>query len=279
MKRQEALAQARIILDNRGIEDASLEAEVLLRHVLSIDRARLFSALDEELSPEQETRYFELIERRCTGEPAAYITGHREFYGFDFTVNQNVLIPRPETELLVEKTLEFAGNHRINTIADVGTGCGAIAVSLAKHLTDTGIYAFDASEEALAVAGENCRRHGVSGRVTLVRSDLLEALPGPVDILVANLPYIKTDEIPAGGPVSFEPLLALDGGASGLKAIMELCRQAVDSILPGGCMFLEIGRGQAGPVTVILGKLFPAAGINVYPDYAGIERVIAVYLT
>jgi release factor glutamine methyltransferase len=279
LKRQEALTQARKFLNKHRIEDASLEAEVLLRHVLSIDRASLFSALDEDISRAQETEYFTLIKRRCTGEPTAYITGHREFYGLDFIVNQDVLIPRPETELLVAKTLEFAGNHRLNSIADVGTGCGAIAISLAKNLLDARIFALDASDKALAVAGENCRLHGVSGRIALIQSDLLEALPEPIDVIIANLPYVKTAEIPADGPVSFEPLLALDGGESGLKSIVELCHQAVGKILPGGCLFLEIGRGQAGPVTNVISKLFPAAGINVYPDYAGIERVVGVYLT
>ena len=279
MKRQEALTQARNILNNHGIEDASLEAEVILRHVLSLDRARLFSELDEDISHAQDMDYFTLIARRGAGEPTAYITGHREFYGLDFIVNQNVLIPRPETELLVEKALEFAGNHRVSVMADVGTGCGAIAVCLAKNLRNTRIYALDASEKALAVAEENCSRHSVPDRVTLIRSNLLDELPESVDVLVANLPYVKTTEIPASGTVSFEQILALDGGESGLKTIVELCHQAVGKILPGGCMLLEIGQGQAEPVTNVLAESFPAAAINVYPDYAGLERVVGVYLT
>jgi release factor glutamine methyltransferase len=164
-------------------------------------------------------------------------------------------------------------------MADVGTGCGAIAILLAKNIPDTRIYALDASEKALAVAEENCSRHKVPDRVTLVRSNLLDELPESVDVLVANLPYVKTTEIPASGPVSFEPILALDGGESGLKTIVELCRQAFDKILHDGCMLLEIGQGQAETVTNVLAELFPAAAINVYPDYAGTERVVGVYLT
>jgi len=280
VKLKEALTHAREILDNQHIEDASLIAEVLLRHVLKIDRARFYTELNTDLTEEQKQYYLKLVERRCTGEPTAYITGHREFYGLDFIVDRNVLIPRPETELLVEKALEFAGKHQVSTIADVGTGCGAIVISLVKNLAeDIKIYALDASDEALEIAGKNCHEHGVSTSVELIRSDMLASLTESVDMIVANMPYFKTSELPVLGPLSFEPTLALDGGETGLAAIEQICRQAFNKIRPGGSLLLEIGQGQAGDVRDILSGVFPAAVIEVYPDYAGIERVVAVYLT
>jgi release factor glutamine methyltransferase len=279
VKLKEALARARKLLDNSKIEDASLEAEILLRHIMKIDRAQLYTGMDNDLAHHQEQDYLKLIERRCRGEPSAYITGHREFYGLDFTVNPGVLIPRPETELLVEKALEFAANHTTGSVADVGTGCGAIAVSLAKNLDSVKIYALDASDKALEVAGENCQKHGVSGVIELIRSDLLEALPEPVDMIIANLPYVKTAEVPEKGPVSFEPLLALDGGPEGLAAIERLCRQSAGKILNNGCMLLEMGPGQAASLRQLISEIYPAASIMIYRDYAGIERVIGVYLT
>jgi release factor glutamine methyltransferase len=279
VKLKEALTNARKILDNSKIEDASLEAEILLRHILKINRARFYADLNNDLTHHQEQDYLKLIERRCRGEPSAYITGHREFYGLDFTVNPGVLIPRPETELLVEKALEFAINHQISSIADVGTGCGSIAVSLAKNLDGVKIYALDASDRALEVAAENCQKHGVSGVIELIRSDLLESLPEPVDMIIANLPYVKTDELPEKGSVSFEPVMALDGGPEGLATIERLCRQSAGRIRSSGCILLEIGPGQASSLRQLISEIYPAATIIIYPDYAGIERVIGVYLT
>ena len=279
MKLKEALTHARKILNNHYIEDASLEAEILLRHLLIIDRSRLFTELEMNLTDVQKIDYLKLIERRRQGEPSAYITGHREFYGLDFMVDRNVLIPRPETELLVEKALEFTANRQNLTLADVGTGCGAIAISLAKNLNDIKIYALDTSEKALEVARNNCHMHGVFKSIELIRSNMLDSLPEPVDMIVANLPYIKTSEIPGNGPLSFEPLLSLDGGESGLVAIERLCHQAVGKLRENGSMLLEIGQGQAKSVQNILIKIFPETRIETYSDYSGIDRVVGVYLT
>ena len=279
MKLKEALSHAKKLLVNHHIEDASLEAEILLRCILEIDRARLYTELDKDLTESQLTKYLNLIERRCQGEPSAYITGHREFYGLDFIVDSNVLIPRPETELLVEKALEFSGNHQISTIADVGTGCGAIAISLAINLNDVKIYGLDASEKALEVARENRRKHGVSGKMELLQSDLLKSLPSSVDMIIANLPYIKSSEVPGTGPVSFEPVMALDGGPSGLAAIERLCRESVGKIRDNGVLLLEIGQGQADSVKGLVSQIYPAANIKVYLDDASIERVMGIYLT
>jgi len=275
---KEALAKAREVLIKNKIEDAPLESELLLRHTLQIDRVQLYLDLDAELTPEQETAFWQLIDRRRKGEPTAYITGHREFYGLDFYVNRDVLIPRPETELLVEKALELAKSRPSATIADIGTGCGAIAVTLAKHLPNTRIYATDISADALRVARTNCEKHGVAGRVALLQGDLLEPLPEPVDILIANLPYVREIDIPQNSP-TYEPRLALSGGEEGLDKIRQMVNQlsrARNKLRPEGCLLLEIGQGQAKAVADLLNNLFPAASVNVTTDLAGIERVVRV---
>ena len=279
MRLGEALARGRSILAGDNIADASLEAEVLIRHLLGINRTQLYLDLGKSLSEASEAGFFDLIEQRRQGEPSAYITGHREFYGLDFIVNSNVLIPRPESELLVEKAIEITRNREISSIADVGTGCGAIAVSLAKNTQDIRIFATDVSAAALEVAGENCRRHAVSDTVELWQGDLLEPLTHPVDMIIANMPYVKKQELSDVGPISFEPTLALDGGFQGVEMIDALCRQAGDKLLPGGSMLLEIGQGQAADVADIVRRNLPPARIEISGDYAGIDRVVGVYLT
>lgn len=279
MKLKEALAHARAFLSASDIDDSAFEAEILLRHVLKITRPLLYQKLDEELNRVDEDSYSQLIKRRQQGEPTAYITGHREFYGLDFYVDRHVLIPRPESELLVEKTLEIARGRDMTNIVDVGTGCGAIAISLAKNLTGIKIYATDISLPALKVAESNCRRHDVTDRIELLQGDMLEPLPGPVNLIIANLPYVKKSDLPENGPLRFEPVLALDGGRDGLSLIERLCRQAKGEITNGGYMILEIGEGQANTVNDIIHELFPAARVEITGDYAGIDRVVGTYLT
>jgi len=273
---RQALTKARDTLVKSNVDDASLEGEILLRYLLAIDRAGLFSDLDRELSPRQKKEFAGLLERRLSGEPAAYITGHREFYGLDFEVDQHVLIPRPETELLVELALKTARSHNMTKIADIGTGCGAIAISLAVHLPGAVLYATDISPEALEVARDNLKKHGVADRVILLRGDLLEPLEKPVDMIVANLPYVKEADLPPNGR---EPRPALDGGKDGLDVIKNMCRQAGGKLNTGGYLLLEIGQGQAEMVVAILCKAFPAAAIEVHKDLAGIERAVSLRLT
>jgi release factor glutamine methyltransferase len=279
VNRRQALAQARGTLADNNIDDATLEGEILLRHVLGINRSQLFADLDGNVSPAQAENLEQLLERRLSGEPSAYITGHREFYDLDFKVNRHVLIPRPESELLVEKALSLCRSHAISIIADIGTGCGAIAISLAKNLPATTIYATDISPQALEVAGENCLRHGVTDKVVLLQGDMLGVLPEPVDLIVANLPYVREAELPGSGPLSFEPRLALNGGKDGLDRIKFLCRQAGDKLRNNGSMLLEIGQGQTQAVKAIMHESFPSALIEIDRDLAGIERVISLRLT
>ncbi|GAI02081.1 unnamed protein product, partial [marine sediment metagenome] len=217
--------------------------------------------------------------RRLNGEPTAYITGHREFYGLDFYVDPRVLIPRPESELLVETALGLAQNHPLFTIAEIGTGCGAIAISLALSLPEAKIYATDISAAALEVALVNCQKHGVIDRVHLLQGDMLDPVPEPVDLIIANLPYVKQSKLAPMSPARFEPLLALDGGSDGTERIRQLCRQVDSKLLPGGFLLLEIGQGQRGAVIAFLHTIFPDGEIEVVPDLSGIDRVISLSLT
>lgn len=276
---KQVLGRARDVLAANSIEDASLEGEILLRQALGIDRVRLYANLKSELSAEQENEFWHLVQRRLSGEPAAYIAGHREFYGLDFLVDRRVLIPRPETELLVGKAIGLAQTHAMATVADIGTGCGAIAISLALNLPRIKIYASDVSTDALEVARINCEKHGVAGRIQLLPGDMLAPLPEPVDLILANLPYVTEQETSQAGLADFEPLIALNGGTDGLDGIRRLGEQATDKLNPQGGMLLEIGWGQGQAVTNLLRRNFPSASLEIIPDLQGIERVISLRLT
>jgi len=276
---KQAFSHAREILTANNIQDAALESELLLRHTLKISRVQLYLDRDYELDSKEEQTFWHLIERRLNGEFAAYITGYREFYGFNFYIDPSVLIPRPESELLVEKALELAQNRTIATIAEIGTGCGAIAVSLALNLPQTKIYATDISAAALKVALINCQKHGVANRICLLQGDMLDPLPEPVDLIIANLPYVKESELPPVCSANVEPLLALNGGSDGLEKIRRLCHQANNKLGPDGCLLLEIGQGQSSAITTFLGNLFPSAKIAVTPDLSGIDRVVGLTLS
>ena len=273
---KQALSRAREILVANNIEDPSLESELLLRHALKISQVQLYLGLEHELSSEQDKKFRHLIERRFNHEPTAYITGHREFYGLDFYVDPGVLIPRPESELLVEKALKLAQNQAVSTIAEVGTGCGAIAISLALSLPQAKIYATDISAAALKVALFNCQKHGVVNRICLLPGDMLDPLPEAVDLIVANLPYVRESELPQINTLDFEPSLALNGGSDGLEKIRKLCPRISDKLRPEGCLLLEIGQGQRRAVTTFLHSLFPLAEIEVAPDLSGIDRVVSL---
>jgi len=276
---KQALSRARGILAGNDIDDASLECELLLRHALKISRTQLYLDLDRELSPKQEEAFWRLMQRRLNGEPTAYITEHREFYGLDFYVDPRVLIPRPESELLVETALGLAQNHPLLTIAEIGTGCGAIAISLALGLPKVKIYATDISAPALEIALLNCQKHGVVDRVHLLQGDMLDPVPEPVDLIIANLPYVEESELARAGPAKFEPLLALNGGSDGMERIRQLCRQVGSKLRPTDYLLLEIGQGQRRAVTAFLHTLFPNGEIEVVPDLSGIDRVISLSLT
>jgi len=276
MTLKQALNRASGILATNNIEEPYLECELLLRQVLGINQVQLYLDLDHELGSKQEKDFWHLIKRRLSGEPTAYITGHREFYGLDFYVNPSVLIPRPESELLVEEVLKLAQNHTVSSIAEIGTGCGAIAISLALNLIQAKIYATDISTSALKVALLNCQKHGVADRICLLQGDMLKPLPEPVDLIIANLPYVSEIELPQISSAGFEPLLALNGGRDGLERIHQLCYEVSQKLHPEGSLLLEIGQGQAEAVTTPLCRLFPSAKIEITPDMSNIDRVVSL---
>jgi release factor glutamine methyltransferase len=281
---REALQSATQTLRTAGIADASVEAELLLGHVLGVSKTQLYTEPERSLTSVETEHLWQLVRRRLAHEPAAYILGHYEFYGIDFYIDYHTFIPRPETELLVEKAVKLAqrisqGGRQI-TIADIGTGCGAIAVSLALALPQAKIYATDISASALEVAGMNCWRHGVSGQVELLQGNLLEPLPQPVDMIVANLPYIKSCEFKDLSPEirDYEPTVALAGGRDGLDKIQQMLEQMPEKLNYGACFLLEIGQGQGGMVTSLIRSYFPQASIELISDLGGIERVVKVGL-
>jgi len=285
MRSGEAQAQATARLRNEGVESPRLDAELLLAHVLDVNRAAILARPDRRLTPKELTRYRDLVARRAGREPLAYILGHREFFDLDLVLDRRVLIPRPETELLVEHALCIARNivppaTTTLAIADVGSGSGAIAVTLAVHLPHAIVYALDASAGALSVVAENASRYGVADRVHCLQGDLLSPLheAGPVALITANLPYVSTDEWLALAPEirDHEPRAALDGGVDGLSLIHRLLLTAGPSLQPGGAILLEIGASQGAAVTTLSREQFPLASVQLVQDYAGLDRLVLV---
>jgi release factor glutamine methyltransferase len=281
---REALRSATQTLSRAGIADASVEAELLLSHVLGMSKTQLYREPESSLTSSETGHLGRLIRRRLDHEPTAYILGQCEFYGTDFYIDYHTFIPRPETELLVEKAVEFAlhvsyPGEQI-TIADIGTGCGAIAISLALALPQAKIYATDISTSALRVAETNCQRHGVNSQVELLQGNLLEPLPQPVDMIVANLPYIKDCEFKDLSPEirDYEPATALAGGEHGLDKIQQMLEQMPGRLSHGACFLLEIGEGQSEMVTSLVRVYFPQDVIELISDLSGIKRVVKVGL-
>ena len=274
MKLKELLGALRCGMQGARIEESTIESELLVRHALGVNLVEQYLQMEGEVSPQGEEQAWRLYQRRLLGEPLAYIMGKREFFGRDYYVNQSVLIPRPETELLVERAAVLASSYSSPVIADVGTGSGAVVISLASLVPRAIIYAMDISNEALAVARRNAGRHGLQGKITFLEGDLLSPLPGAADIITANLPYVRSAEING----NFEPRLALYGGEAGLDVVSRLCPELAPKLKPGGSVLLEIGLGQGEAVRALLAAALPGAGISVFPDLAGIERVIQATL-
>ena len=272
-------------LESAGIPDARLEAEVMVMDVMRMPRQSIFAEQESQVSEQQQQSLNAIVERRLTREPLAYILNYREFYGVNLLVNPDVLIPRPETEAMVEHALFMAlmgMESRELVIADIGTGTGAIAINLAIHLPAARIYATDAYDATLDVAAYNIRMHNVADRVTLLKGDLLEPLPEPVDVIAANLPYLPTDRIPTLQPeVQWEPIAALDGGPGGIDLIGRLLEQAAagNRIKPHGVILLELDPEQIAEARSLATNAFPDAEITVEPDLAGLGRLLVVSLS
>ncbi len=274
---RQALQQASVALASVSASPR-LDAEVLLAQVLGTSRVAILADADRPLEPPQWEAYNELIARRAALEPIAYITGHKEFYGFDFVVDPRVLVPRPETELIIELALDWWPRKLLqaNTIADIGTGSGCLAVTLALLLPQAHVYAVDLSRDALEVARLNAQRHDVASRVTFLHGNGCQPLPELVALLVSNPPYTVLAEVDQNVR-RWEPQLALDGGAErGLAIPIHILRQAPSYLLPGGQLLMEIGAWQGVAALEVTQRAFPQARVRLHQDLAGLDRVVAV---
>ena len=266
-----ALREARETLQD--VESADLDAQALLGHLLGVDRAVLFTHPDKGLTDEQIARYQTMVNRRATGEPIAYIIGVKGFYDIDLHLSPAVLIPRPETELLLEEALRLTELQPGVTAADIGTGSGALAITFARHQPKATVYASEISGDALDIARGNAGRIGVN--VSFLEGDLAEPLIDrgvQVDLLLANLPYIASADLPALAVSRFEPRLALDGGAVGLDLIRRLLAQCPAVCRPGAQVLLEIGADQGDAVAGLVRDRL-GAQCDILPDYAGLDRI------
>jgi len=282
----EALRKYTSILQQAGIEEAADEATVLLCHVLRLGKAEIFVQPERALSGGELTLLDGLTARRLRHEPSAYITGHREFFGIDLFVDPRVLIPRPETETLVEAAIEFgrswvARNQRRMLAADIGTGSGAIAIALAVHIPEALVYAVDISPGALDVAIFIVHRHGLDDQIILVQGNLLEPIDQKMDLIVANLPYIRGGELAGLQPEVYlhEPMVALDGGDRGTDVIEAMLSRVPGKMAPGGALYLEIGAGQDERLTPIVRDILPGSDVTLVKDLAGIDRCMRIGYT
>lgn len=264
-------------------ETAVLDAQVLLAHLMGKTRTWIVAHPEAEVPQELEESLFAALQRLEAGEPLAYLLGYREFYGRRFEVTPQVLIPRPETELLVERALNWLRrNPRRRRAADVGTGSGCIAVSLAAEIPDLQVLATDISLPALRVARRNAIKHGVQDRIRWLQCDLLPPPPSRVsyytrfDLICANLPYIPSPLLPELAVARYEPLLALNGGKDGLDLIRRLLQRVPEWIAPGGLILLEIEASQGPTVFSMAYDVFSSAQIHLYPDLASHDRLLEI---
>lgn len=276
------LFKASQTFESAGSDTPRLDAEVLLSHVLGWNRAKLLAHLDYYVSEEYHKEFQKLINRRLNKEPVAYIIGKKEFYSWDFVVTNDVLIPRPETELLIDMAVEWLEKHSLVSplIVDVGTGSGNIAVTLAKLSKDARFFAIDISNKAIDIAQENAKRLGVSDKIQWFCGDLLQPLNihNKVNVIIANLPYVPTaDWKNLSDNVKMEPSLALDGGEDGLDLIRRLLQQAQQLLGEPHAMFLEVGPGQTDAIKDLQEMKFYSI-VEVRNDLQGIPRAIHLCL-
>lgn len=261
-------------------DEASLATQVLLAHALDKPRAWVLAHPEAVLKPQQQRRLTRLLGELAQGTPLPYLTGRQEFFGLSFEVSSTVLIPRPETELLVELALEWLRqNPARRRTADAGTGSGCIAVSLAQAVPDLHILAVDWSWEALQIARRNAERYVASGQVTFLQGDLLSAAGGPLDLVCANLPYIPSDTLATLPVAKHEPRLALDGGPDGLQYVRALLADAPRWMAPGGLLLLEMQIDQGEAITEIARQHLPGSRVTIHPDLAGLPRLVEIQIS
>lgn len=270
-------------LQSKGIENPRTDVEILLSHVLGLNRIGLYLSFDKPVKSYELDIFRSLLKRRINREPVHYITGHKEFWSLDFKVNRHVLIPRPETELLIEEAIAIL-NHREKPnqplrILDIGTGCGTIAISLAKEKKNRTIYAIDVSEKAIAVARENAKVHDVEKNITFLKGHVFKPVLGKIDffnLVVSNPPYIPTCDFAYLPPEirDFEPRNALHGGKDGLMFIRSIVSEAPEFLADDGWLLLEIGQGQWKKVCRLIEETHRFGPPSIIKDYSGIERVV-----
>lgn len=262
----------------KEIESPRLNAELLLSHVLECKRLDLYLWYDKPVGDKEVVAYREAVRQRGLRVPLQYITGTTEFYGMKFKVNTHTLIPRPETELLVEHVLSFAKNMNVSSILDIGTGSGNIAIALARELPEARVTAVDVSDDAILMAKENAETYAVENPVAFLQLDIAAdavQLPGTYSIIVSNPPYVSFDEYQRlqKEVVEYEPKHAVTDFGDGLKFYRIISKLAAASLNPGGLLFFEMGYGQAADIQALLSN-DGFTGIEVFKDYQGIERVI-----
>ena len=274
----DALIKARELL-SASSDTPLLDAQLLLGHVLGVTKTRLLAHPETVLDAGQADQFSRLLAQRITGTPLPYLLGHWDFFGRTFRVTSDVLIPRPETELLVEQAIDWLGKRPLPAhVADVGTGSGCIAISIALERPDAQVFGLDLSREALDVARNNGRLHG-AGNLAWLRSDLLANLPQtalPLDLLCANLPYIPTSTWQSLEVARHEPRLALDGGEDGLRVIERLLAQAVGKMAKAGLILLEIEATTGNAAVDLAQKIFPNSSVAILEDYSNLPRIVRI---
>lgn len=263
-------------LSDKQADSPRLDAEVLLAHILNVPRIALYTRFDEVASDETRARYRQLVKQRVEGMPVAYLVGFKEFYNLRFAVTPAVLIPRPETELVVMEAIRLAKTISTPRVVDVGTGSGVMAVTMARFVPAANVTAIDLSPDALAIAQQNAQTLGVASRIRFLQGDLLTPVAGEMfDLVMSNPPYIPSEVMStlSESVKKYEPQLALDGGPGGLQVIEKLANQAHGHLKPGGYLILEIGYDQGKTVPSLLQKIGYQA-VNVQIDHAGHLRIV-----
>ncbi len=266
--------------EGKGIPNPRLDAEILLAHTLNLDRVGLYLNFDRPLTQDELSSYRGVVLRRAKREPLQYITGYKEFWSLDFKVGPGVLIPRPETELLVESALRYLSEREPPlSMLDIGTGCGAIAIALAKEILELHVWGVDSSMDAIRYARKNAERHRVNERIKLFVGRCLEPVKekqASFDAIVSNPPYVRSKELSSLQPEvrDFEPIEALDGGEDGLGLIKEIVSASPRYLKESGRIFIEIGDGQADRVSQLFEDTGACKDVRVLKDPAGMARVV-----
>ncbi len=280
---QNELRSAITAFARAGIDTPQLDAEVLMAHIVASDRMHVITHPERELGKDEVTRYRELVARRVKRVPLPHLTGKKEFWGLEFEVSPAVLIPRPETETLVESAIAHLAGVENPIVVDIGAGTGCVAIAIASELQDAVVYSTDISHEAVEIAKRNAQRHDLQLRVVVLDGNLFDPLPreviGKVDVVVSNPPYIPTDEIDRLQPevACYEARGALDGGPDGMKYHKEILEAARHALKPGGWVHQEVGIYQAGDVACFA-RESGYSDTLITEDLAGIGRIVSARL-